>query len=126
MAPRGAVFVRLHTRDAFDAAIFYAEVLEWATKTPGSCEVRYEDNEVALRSQGEVVARIHSGAVEAAPDPTIRPHWQIHFAVADVEACARAARAHGGTAHQQGVGSTEAILTDPYGAHFTVTSKGAW
>ncbi|MER6370912.1 VOC family protein, partial [Streptomyces mirabilis] len=119
------VFVRLHTRDAFDAAIFYAEVLEWASSDPRSCEVRYEDNEVVLRSRGDVVARIHSGAVEAAPDPTIRPHWQIHFTVDDVEAAARAARAHGGTAHQQGLGSTEAILTDPDGAHFTVTCKGA-
>ncbi|MER7693398.1 VOC family protein, partial [Streptomyces sp. NPDC097610] len=91
----------------------------------GSCEVRYEDNEVVLRSRGDVVARIHSGAVEAAPDPTIRPHWQIHFTVDDVEAASRAARAHGGTAHQQGLGSTEAILTDPDGAHFTVTCKGA-
>ncbi|MEU9284587.1 VOC family protein [Streptomyces sp. NPDC048275] len=119
------VFVRLHTRDAFDAAMFYGEVLRWATSAPGCCEVDYEDNEVVLRSQGDVVARIHSGAVEAAPDPTIRPHWRIHFTVDDVEACARAARAHGGTAHQQGVGSTEAILSDPDGAHFTVTSKGA-
>ncbi|MFF4350177.1 VOC family protein [Streptomyces sp. NPDC001530] len=117
------VFVRLHTRDAFDAAMFYGEVLGWASSAPGCCEVDYEENEVVLRSQGEVVARIHSGAVEAAPDPTIRPHWQIHFAVSDVEACARAARAHGGTAHQQGVGSTEAVLSDPDGAHFTVTSK---
>ncbi|MGW1506023.1 VOC family protein, partial [Streptomyces mirabilis] len=61
-----------------------------------------------------------SGAVEAAPDPTIRPHWQIHFTVDDVEA---AARAHGGTAHQQGLGSTEAILTDPDGARFFVTAR---
>ncbi|MEN1882596.1 VOC family protein [Streptomyces mirabilis] len=117
------VFVRLHTRDAFDAAIFYAEVLEWASSDPRSCEVRYEDNEVVLRSRGDVVARIHSGAVEAAPDPTIRPHWQIHFTVDDVEAAARAARAHGGTAHQQGLGSTEAILTDPDGARFFVTTR---
>jgi predicted enzyme related to lactoylglutathione lyase len=85
--------------------------------------VRYEDNEVVLRSRGDVVARIHSGAVEAAPDPTIRPHWQIHFTVDDVEAAARAARAHGGTAHQQGLGSTEAILTDPDGARFFVTVR---
>ncbi|AVH54902.1 MULTISPECIES: VOC family protein [Streptomyces] len=119
------VFIRLHTRDAFDAALFYGEVLDWASSTPGCCEVRYEENEVVLRSQEQVVARIHSGAVGAAPDPTIRPHWQIHFAVSDVEACARAARAHGGTAHQQGVGSTEAVLSDPDGAHFTVTSKAA-
>jgi hypothetical protein len=47
--------------------------------------VRYEDNEVVLRSRGDVVARIHSGAVEAAPHPTIRPHWQIHFTVDDVD-----------------------------------------
>ncbi|WP_406470692.1 VOC family protein [Streptomyces sp. NBC_01615] len=117
-------FIRLHTRDAFDAAMFYGEVLGWASNASGCCEVHYEENEVVLRSQGDIVARIHSGAVEAAPDPTIRPHWQIHFAVSDVEACARAARAHGGTAHQQGVGSTEAVLIDPDGAHFTVTSKG--
>jgi hypothetical protein len=58
----------------------------------GSCEVRYEDNEVVLRSRGDVVARIHSGAVEVAPDPTIRPHWRIHFTIDDVEAAARAAR----------------------------------
>ncbi|MCX4459517.1 VOC family protein [Streptomyces sp. NBC_01728] len=119
------VFVRLHTRDAFDAAIFYAEVLEWASSAPGSCEVHYEDNEVVLRSRGDVVARIHSGAIGAAPGPTIRPHWQIHFTVDDVEAAARATRAHGGTAHQQGVGSTEAILTDPDGARFFVTARTA-
>ncbi|MFF1675013.1 VOC family protein [Streptomyces sp. NPDC058256] len=116
-------FIRLHTRDAFDAAIFYGEVLGWASSASGVCEVHYEESEVVLRSQGDVVARIYSGAVGSAPDPEIRPHWQIHFAVPDVEACARAARAHGGTANQEGLGSTEAILSDPDGAHFTVTSK---
>lgn len=44
-------FVRLHTRDAFDAAIFYGEVLDWATERPGGCEVRYEGGEVVLRSR---------------------------------------------------------------------------
>lgn len=121
-------FVRLHTRDAFDAAMFYGEVLEWASARPGCCEVRYEADEVVLRSEGEIVARIHSGAVEAAPDPTIRPHWQIHFAVPDVEACVAAARAHGGTVVRVGtshseVPPTEAVLRDPDGAQFTVTSR---
>ncbi|MFD5627606.1 VOC family protein [Streptomyces sp. NPDC127072] len=116
-------FVRLHTRDAFDAAIFYGEVLGWGSSTPGDYEVHYEENEVVLRGRGEVVARIYSGAVGSAPDPMLRPHWQVHFAVSDVEACARAARAHGGTAHQHGVGSMEAVLADPDGARFTVTSK---
>ncbi|MEU6273933.1 VOC family protein [Streptomyces populi] len=118
-------FIRLHTRDAFDAAIFYGEVLKWATPEPGCCEVDYEENEVVLRSFGDVVARIHSGALGAAPDPSLRPHWQIHFTVDDVEACVRAARAHGGAAHQQGIGSVEALVIDPDGARFSVTSRTA-
>jgi predicted enzyme related to lactoylglutathione lyase len=113
-------FIRLHTRDAFDAAIFYGEVLEWATTRPGCCEVHYEGDEVVLRSKGDIVARIESGALEAAPDPTIRPHWQVHFAVDDVTACARAAEQHGGSV--LGKTATEAVLRDPDGAQFTVTS----
>ena len=79
-------------------------------------------------AEGLVVARIHSGAVEAAPDPTIRPHWQVHFAVAEVEPCVHAARAHGGTVVRVGtspteVPPTEAVLRDPDGARFTVTSR---
>ncbi|MFF8941426.1 VOC family protein [Streptomyces sp. NPDC014864] len=114
-------FIRLHTRDAFDSAIFYGEVLDWASARPGCCEVRYEGNEVVLRSHGEVVARIESGALEAAPDPTIRPHWQIHFKVADVAACVRAAEKHGGSVLREG--ADEAVLRDPDGAQFTVTSR---
>ncbi|MGV9255600.1 VOC family protein [Streptomyces sp. NPDC003697] len=113
--------IRLHTRDAFDAAIFYGEVLDWASPHPGCCTVHYEKDEVVLRSRGEVVARIESGALEAAPDPTIRPHWQIHFRAADVAACARAAEAHGGSVLRES--ADEAALRDPDGAQFTVTSR---
>lgn len=114
-------FVRLHTRDAFASAIFYGEVLEWASDLPGSCEVHYEGGEVVLRSRGQAVARIESGALEAAPDPTVRPHWQIHFTVADVTACARAAEKHGGSVLTET--AEEAVLRDPDGAQFTVTSR---
>jgi predicted enzyme related to lactoylglutathione lyase len=114
-------FIRLHTRDAFDAAIFYGEVLDWATERSGCCEVHYEGGEVVLRSQGDIVARIESGALGAAPDPTIRPHWQIHFAVEDVAACVRAAELHGGSVLSKG--SDEAVLRDADGAQFTVTSR---
>lgn len=116
-------FIRLHTRNAFDAAIFYGEVLGWASAPHGCCEVHYDGDEVVLRSGGAVVARIHSGAVEAAPDPTIRPHWQVHFAVADVDACVRATRAHGGAVLQWEEHAAEAMLADPDGARFTVTSE---
>ncbi|MET9776546.1 VOC family protein [Streptomyces sp. NPDC006367] len=114
-------FIRLHTRDAFDAAIFYGEVFDWASGAEGCCEVRYEGDEVVLRSQGDVVARIESGALGAAPDPAVRPHWQVHFAVDDVTSCVRAAELHGGGV--LATGETEAVLRDGDGAQFTVTAR---
>ncbi len=114
-------FIRLHTRDAFDAAIFYGQVLDWASGRPGCCEVDYEGEEVVLRSRGDVVARIESGALESAPDPAIRPHWQVHFYTDDVEACARAAELHGGSVLSKG--GDEAVLRDRDGAQFTVTAR---
>ncbi|EGG44947.1 hydroxylase [Streptomyces griseoaurantiacus M045] len=119
------VSVRLHTRDAFDAAIFYGEVLQWAGGGEGCCEVQYDGAEVVLRSGGETVARIHSGALGQAPDPTIRPHWQVHFTVDDLPACVAAARAHGGTVVRWEDGAHEAVLTDPDGASFTVREGAA-
>ncbi|WP_210583901.1 VOC family protein [Streptomyces sp. GESEQ-35] len=116
-------FIRLHTRDAFDAAIFYGEILDWATDRPGSVEVHYEGGEVVLRSRGEVVARIESGALGSAPDPTIRPHWQVHFAVPDVAACTRAAEKNGGSVLSES--AEDAVLRDADGAQFTVTSRRA-
>ncbi|WP_372348333.1 VOC family protein [Streptomyces sp. KL116D] len=113
-------FVELHTRDAFDAAIFYGEVLHWASGHAGCCEVHYESEEVVLRSQGTVVARIHSGAIDSAPDPTVRPRWQVHFTVEDVKACAWAAQAQGGRVLQEA--ADEAVLCDPDGATFVVNS----
>ncbi|GGM15736.1 hypothetical protein GCM10010129_69930 [Streptomyces fumigatiscleroticus] len=115
-------FIRLHTRDAFDAAIFYGQVLDWASDPPGCCEVHYEGEEVVLRSNGDVVARIGSGALEAAPDPAVRPHWRVHFAVGDVAACAHATESHGGTVLSKD--GDEAVLRDPDGALFTVTAHG--
>ncbi|WP_320774131.1 VOC family protein [Streptomyces sp. CRN 30] len=114
-------FIRLRTRDAFDAAIFYGEVLDWATGKPGACEVGYEGGEVVLRSAGDAVARIESGALEAAPDPAIRPHWQVHFFAPDVMDCVRAAELHGGSVLSSA--ADEAVLRDPDGARFTVTVR---
>jgi predicted enzyme related to lactoylglutathione lyase len=114
-------FITLHTRDAFDAAIFYGEILDWASDLPGCCEVEYAGGEVRLRSRGEIVARIASGAVETPPDPSVRPHWQVHFAVDDVRSCTRAAKKHGGSVLEEG--EHEAVLRDPDGARFMVTSR---
>ncbi|WP_176740314.1 VOC family protein [Streptomyces sp. Ncost-T10-10d] len=120
---RSHAWLRLHTRNAFDAAIFYGGVLDWASGRPGCCEVSYEKDEVIVECEGRQLARISSGAVEAAPDPLVRPHWQVHFPVADLAATVEAARQHGGSLVEQrplGQGS-EATLLDPDGGLFTVT-----
>ncbi|SFX57734.1 VOC family protein [Streptomyces atratus] len=116
-------WLRLHTRNAFDAAIFYGEVLDWASGRPGGCEVSYEKDEVVVDCDGRRLARISSGAVEAAPDPLVRPHWQVHFPVTDVPATVAAARENGGSLVEQRILSqgSEATLLDPDGALFTVT-----
>jgi predicted enzyme related to lactoylglutathione lyase len=124
---RGPVVVRLRTRDAFESAIFYGGVLEWADEDDGCCSVSYEYEraEVVVHSRGDVVARISSGAVEAAPDPTIRPHWAVHFAVDDVAARIEAARELGAAVLASGTGPTGlwADLRDPDGGLFTVFAR---
>ncbi|MDX6354471.1 MAG: hypothetical protein QOF98_1374 [Streptomyces sp.] len=123
---QGPVVLRLRTRDAFEAAIFYGGVLQWANG-PDSCSVDYENDEVVVRSGGHTVARLGSGAVEAAPNPRIRPHWEVQFAVADVPACITAARALGGTLVDSGTtpAGPYAELRDPDGGLFTVVARAS-
>ncbi|MEU5716382.1 VOC family protein [Streptomyces sp. NPDC020403] len=120
---RAHAWLRLRTRDAFDAAIFYGEVLDWASGEPGGCEVAYVRDEVLVRCAGRPLARISSGAVEAAPDPVVRPHWQVQFPVADVAATVAAAERHGGVVMERRAvpHGSEATLRDPDGGLFTVT-----
>ncbi|MET9375211.1 VOC family protein [Streptomyces sp. NPDC003035] len=119
-------WLELRTRNAFDAAIFYAEVLEWAGERPGCCQVSYEDDHVVL-SHGEVtVARLYGGAVEAAPDPQIRPRWHVHFRVSDVDVALEAALRAGGTATSAVLPSGNGrcvTLRDPDGGLFTVADS---
>ncbi|MEK0100470.1 VOC family protein, partial [Streptomyces sp. A475] len=114
------LWLHLVTRDAFDAAIFYGEVLGWTS--PGCCDVRYEDEEVVLVCSGQPVAALGGGAPGSAPDPHVRPHWQVRFTVRDATACARAAVEHGGAVtsrHADPMGDSVTLL-DPEGARFTV------
>ncbi|MFH8884638.1 VOC family protein [Streptomyces californicus] len=122
-ADHAHAWLRLRTRDAFDAAIFYGEVLDWASGRPGACDVAYEGDEVIVRCSGHPLARISSGAVEAAADPLVRPHWQVQFPVAELAATAVAAEEHGGALVEDrtGFGGTEVVLRDPDGALFAVT-----
>ncbi|MGP9022511.1 VOC family protein [Streptomyces sp. BR1] len=122
---REPAWLRLRTRNAFESAIFYGEVLDWANERPGCCDVQYEADEVVLRHAGHIVARLSSGALEAAPDPTLRPHWEVHFVTVDVPAKTATARAHGGVVIDQGTGATGpwATVRDPDGATFTINTR---
>ncbi|AYV26040.1 27 kDa antigen Cfp30B [Streptomyces sp. ADI95-16] len=90
-------WLELRTRDAFAAAIFYGEVLDWAGEPPGGCvTAAYEQDHVVLRHGTDTVARISGGAVGEDPDPQIRPRWHVHFRVPDLEEAVRAALEAGG------------------------------
>ncbi|WP_260610359.1 VOC family protein [Streptomyces sp. WAC06614] len=95
---RAPAWLELRTRDAFQAAVFYGEVLDWASGRPGCCEASYENDQVVLRRDGETLARLDSGPVEeAAAEPVRRPRWHVHFQVPDLGAAVDAALALGGT-----------------------------
>ncbi|MCD0482555.1 VOC family protein [Streptacidiphilus sp. ASG 303] len=89
-------WIELQTRDAFAAAVFYGEVFGWGSDPEGRSDVAWEHDRVVLRVDGHPVAGLCGGAVEAAPDPRVRPRWDVFFAVPDVDAAARAAAALGG------------------------------
>ncbi|MET7859858.1 VOC family protein [Streptomyces sp. NPDC005318] len=114
----------LQTRDAFEAAIFYAEVFDWA-KPPGDCTVDYADDHVLVEVAGHTVATLWGGGVETAPDPKIRPRWIVDFHVEDSKRAAAAAVAAGGDASPApplGRSSKDAfIIRDPDGGLFTVS-----
>lgn len=120
-------WLELRTRDAFESAIFYGEVLEWATGRAGCCEVSYEQDQVVLRQGGEPVARLDSGPVEPGSySPYTRPRWHVHFRVPSLEAAVTAAEELGGrTVSEPGSSGTArwVSLRDPDGALFTLTSS---
>ncbi|GLX34236.1 hypothetical protein Sros01_03090 [Streptomyces roseochromogenus] len=116
-------WLELRTRDAFAAAIFYGEVLDWAGESPTSCVAAYEHDHVVLRHGNDRVARISGGAVDTDPDPHVRPRWHVHFQVPDLEAAVEAATTAGGSIAspvETSSTSRSTTLRDPEGALFTV------
>lgn len=128
-------WVELHTRDAFDAAVFYGGVLRWADGGPGGSEVSYEHDGVVLRRNGEAVARLDSGPVESASSrPQLRPRWLVRFRVRDLAAARAAVEAHGGSVvpggewagmrSSEGEEERRVVVRDPEGALFTLEEEG--
>ncbi|MEU3459210.1 VOC family protein [Streptomyces sp. NPDC006733] len=90
------MWLDLYTRDTFAAAIFYSQALGWDTEPPERCALRYEDDREVLVVHGHAVASLRGGAVDQAPDPKVRPRWQVTFRTPDAEAAAARAIAGGG------------------------------
>ncbi|WEH37161.1 VOC family protein [Streptomyces sp. AM 4-1-1] len=112
----------LRAVDAFDSAIFYGGVLDWACGRPGCCDVGYEGDEVVLWDDGRMAARITSAATPEAGGGGGNPRWNLHFPVPDVgSAVAAAVRRGGSVVGEPGPpdgGGT--VLSDPDGARFVV------
>ncbi len=117
--------LELRTRDAFDAALFYGEVLGWAESGSSGCDVAYEHDHVVVRDSTHVVASLCGGALEAAPDPRLLPRWEMQVRVREVAAVAVAAESAGGAVAPrppvEGNLCGRALIRDPDGAQFIIT-----
>ncbi|MGW8888391.1 VOC family protein [Streptomyces sp. NPDC055749] len=114
----------LTTPNPFEAALFYGEILDWASERPGCCEVGYEHDDVVLRDDGRVAALITAGAENTEAVPGRGPRWNIHFPVQDVEAAMATAVRYGGLVVERRISALEdgATLRDPGGAVFCIAS----
>ncbi|MFJ8888774.1 VOC family protein [Streptomyces sp. NPDC102402] len=84
----------LQTRDVFDAAVFYGEVLGWATEE--EIDVVHRIDHVLVKLRGRVVLSLRGGGVRTSSLPDLRPRWLVTFAVDDVERAVAAAMKAGG------------------------------
>lgn len=123
--PGAPVWLELRTRDAFEAALFYGHVFGWDAQGQERCDVRFEHDRVVLHIDGKAVAGLRGGALEAAPDPNVRPRWHVYFCVDDVDrAAARAAALGGGivSAPADTPYGRIAALRDPEGGLFSIAA----
>ncbi|MEU9255437.1 VOC family protein [Streptomyces sp. NPDC048270] len=117
-------WLELHTKNAFDAALFYGRVLEWTDDDAGGCEVFYEQDQVVLRHGGQAVARLNSGPVEtSSPRPQLRPRWRVHFKVPDLATARATVLEYGGSIVSDDLrpgGTGHVTVRDPDGGLFTL------
>ncbi|MET8746686.1 VOC family protein [Streptomyces sp. NPDC004728] len=114
----------LQTRNAFDAAIFYAEIFDWA-RPPGGCTVDYAQDHIIVQAAGHTVATLYGGGLEAEPDPDVRPRWNVDFHVDDSRKAAAAAVTAGGRSSPAPTAADAPdnafTICDPDGAFFTLS-----
>ncbi|MEW2060787.1 VOC family protein [Streptomyces sp. NPDC007002] len=115
----------LQTSDMFDSAVFYGEVLDWAT-TEG-IDVTYRDDHVLVMLDDRVILSMRGGGARTSPLDCLRPGWLVHFAVDDVERAVSAAMCAGGSRPRHPLprapkGFSRTLL-DPGGGQFSLTHR---
>ncbi|MET7935367.1 VOC family protein [Streptomyces sp. NPDC005322] len=123
--PGAPVWLELRTRDAFDAALFYGQVFGWDSQPRERCDVRFEHDRVVLHIDGKPVAGLRGGALEAAPDPTVRPRWHVYFRVESADLVSDRAAELGGAVVSPPADTPYgriATLRDPEGGIFSVAA----
>ena len=123
--PGAPTWAELST-DAFAAALFYGDVLDWAAHDPDHLDMAWEHERVVLRVDGKETAALGT-ADERTDGPPVRPHWHLSFAVDDLHrALVRAVRLGAvrvGAPVSTPYGDT-AELQDPEGAPFSLVGSG--
>jgi predicted enzyme related to lactoylglutathione lyase len=113
----------LHTSDVHVAEEFYGAVFGWVTEAYGPVTLfRLPGYSGGL--EGQPIPR-DVVAVMAPPSAEIPPHWNVNLRVADTDATAEQTAALGGTvilAPMDTPGLRSAVLADPQGAVFSVSS----
>jgi uncharacterized protein len=122
--PGAPTWAELST-DAFAAALFYGDVLDWASHDPEHLDMAWEHERVVLRVDGREAAALRTAddRTDALP---VRPHWHLSFAVDGLHrALVRALRL--GAVLVSAPVSTPygdtAELLDPEGAPFSLVSS---
>jgi predicted enzyme related to lactoylglutathione lyase len=113
----------LHTTDVHAANEFYGTVFGWEPEAFGPVTL-FRLPGYAGGLEGQPVPRDVVAAM-APPDPAIPPHWNVNLRVADADAVSERAAALGGTvvaAPMDTPGFRSAVLADPQGAVFSVSS----
>lgn len=121
--PGAPSWIELAT-DAFAAALFYGNVLDWAAYDAEHLDMAWEHERVVLRVEGQEIAALRTAELFSTAIP-VRPHWHISFSVEDLEHSVVHALRLGGvlvsSLTSTPYGET-AALQDPEGAPFSLIS----
>jgi predicted enzyme related to lactoylglutathione lyase len=116
----------LHMADAAAASAFYGAVFGWEPEAFGPVTLFRRPGYVG-GEPGQPIPR-DVVAVMASPSAEIPPHWNVNLRVADADATADQTAELGGTviaAPMDTPGFRSAVLADPQGAVFSVSSLAA-